>query len=155
MLAQALTEEAQGSQQRFPDLEYFGQMHGTYLLLKISRSVHRGPTRGSRAHQVWVLPGKIGQVTDDLQELWSQLSWNIPIVMRWSSRNRQKNLAQVGIHLKISALIVLLCGIIPWYPPGKKKASFAKWLICCWPLGRFQWRNSGSHGYHDELQTVD
>lgn len=31
MLAQALAEEAQGSQQRFPDLEYFGQMHGTYL----------------------------------------------------------------------------------------------------------------------------
>lgn len=122
MLAQALAEEAQESQQRFPDLEYFGQMHGTYLFAQSQAGLYIVDQHAAQERIKYeYFREKIGQVTDDLQELL------VPIVLEYPNsdalklKEQSENLAQVGIHLEDFGPNSFIVRNHPtWYPPGEE-----------------------------------
>lgn len=124
MLAQALAEEAQGSQQRFPDLEYFGQMHGTYLFAQSQAGLYIVDQHAAQERIKYeYFREKIGQVTDDLQELL------VPIVLEYPNsdalklKEQAENLAQVGIHLEDFGPNSFIVRNHPtWYPPGEEES---------------------------------
>ena len=124
MLAQALAEEAQESQQRFPDLEYFGQMHGTYLFAQSQEGLYIVDQHAAQERIKYeYFREKIGQVTDDLQELL------VPIVLEYPNsdvlklKEQSENLAQVGIHLEDFGPNSFIVRNHPtWYPPGEEES---------------------------------
>lgn len=124
MLAQALAEEAQESQQRFPDLEYFGQMHGTYLFAQSQEGLYIVDQHAAQERIKYeYFREKIGQVTDDLQELL------VPIVLEYPNsdalklKEQAENLAQVGIHLEDFGPNSFIVRNHPtWYPPGEEES---------------------------------
>lgn len=124
MLAQALAEEAQGSQQRFPDLEYFGQMHGTYLFAQSQAGLYIVDQHAAQERIKYeYFREKIGQVTDDLQELL------VPIVLEYPNsdalklKEQAENLAQVGIRLEDFGPNSFIVRNHPtWYPPGEEES---------------------------------
>lgn len=124
MLAQALAEEEQGSQQRFPDLEYFGQMHGTYLFAQSQAGLYIVDQHAAQERIKYeYFREKIGQVTDDLQELL------VPIVLEYPNsdalklKEQAENLAQVGIHLEDFGPNSFIVRNHPtWYPPGEEES---------------------------------
>lgn len=124
MLAQALAEEAQESQQRFPDLEYFGQMHGTYLFAQNQEGLYIVDQHAAQERIKYeYFREKIGQVTDDLQELL------VPIVLEYPNsdalklKEQAENLAQVGIHLEDFGPNSFIVRNHPtWYPPGEEES---------------------------------
>lgn len=124
MLAQALAEEAQESQQRFPDLEYFGQMHGTYLFAQSQEGLYIVDQHAAQERIKYeYFREKIGQVTDDLQELL------VPIVLEYPNsdalklKEQAENLAQVGIHLEDFGSNSFIVRNHPtWYPPGEEES---------------------------------
>ena len=62
--------ETEKATQRFPQLEYFGQMHGTYLFAQSKEGLYIIDQHAAQERIKYeYFREKIGEVTDDLQEL--------------------------------------------------------------------------------------
>ncbi|MCU6295135.1 DNA mismatch repair protein MutL, partial [Escherichia coli] len=70
-LEQAIKKlETEKPVQRFPQLEYFGQMHGTYLFAQSSDGLYIIDQHAAQERIKYeYFREKIGEVSDDLQEL--------------------------------------------------------------------------------------
>lgn len=116
----AEVSEQQGT---FPELEYFGQMHGTYLFAQSSQGLYILDQHAAQERIKYeYFREKIGEVGTDLQELL------VPIVLEYPQSDSLKikehltELADVGIHLEEFGQSSYLCRAHPtWYPQGTEE----------------------------------
>ncbi|MBP1041100.1 DNA mismatch repair endonuclease MutL [Vagococcus sp. BWB3-3] len=108
---------------RFPELEYFGQMHGTYLFAQSVDGLYIVDQHAAQERIKYeYFREKIGQVGTDLQELL------VPIVLDYPNsdvlriQEHADNLASVGIHLENFGQNSFIVRAHPtWYPSGKEE----------------------------------
>lgn len=108
---------------RFPELEYFGQMHGTYLFAQSVDGLYIVDQHAAQERIKYeYFREKIGEVGTDLQELL------VPIVLDYPNSDVLKiqehtdNLASVGIHLEAFGQNSFIVRSHPtWYPSGKEE----------------------------------
>ena len=111
------------TKQRFPQLEYFGQMHGTYLFAQSAEGLYIVDQHAAQERIKYeYFRKKIGEVSDDLQELL------VPIVLDYPQSDILKlqectvALAEVGIHLEEFGTNSFIVRAHPtWYPPGQEE----------------------------------
>ncbi|MDT2757208.1 DNA mismatch repair endonuclease MutL [Enterococcus asini] len=130
MLDQALAATAEVPTQRFPDLEYFGQMHGTYLFAQSQEGLYIVDQHAAQERIKYeYFREKIGEVSNDLQELL------VPIVLEYPNsdalklKEQQDTLAKVGIHLEEFGHNSFIVRSHPtWYPPGEEESIIREML---------------------------
>ena len=111
------------SKQRFPQLEYFGQMHGTYLFAQSAEGLYIVDQHAAQERIKYeYFRKKIGEVSDDLQELL------VPIVLDYPNSDALKlkeytsALEEVGIHLEEFGTNSFIVRAHPtWYPAGQEE----------------------------------
>lgn len=124
-LEQALNKlSAERPKERFPELEYFGQMHGTYLFAQSKDGLYIIDQHAAQERIKYeYFREKIGEVSDDLQELL------VPIVIDYPNNDALKikeakdTLAEVGIHLEDFGQNSFIVRAHPtWYPAGEEES---------------------------------
>jgi len=119
-----LSEPSISEEQRFPDLEYFGQMHGTYLFAQSSEGLYIVDQHAAQERIKYeYFREKIGEVTQDLQPLL------VPIVLEYPTSDSLKlkellsELTQVGIYLEDFGENSFIVRSHPtWYPNGQEES---------------------------------
>ncbi len=109
--------------ERFPVLEYFGQMHGTYLFAQSKEGLYIIDQHAAQERIKYeYFREKIGEVSNDLQELL------VPIVLDYPNSdvikiNEQKEqLESVGIYLEDFGQNSFIVRAHPtWYPGGEEE----------------------------------
>ncbi|MBP1048003.1 DNA mismatch repair endonuclease MutL [Enterococcus sp. BWM-S5] len=109
--------------ERFPVLEYFGQMHGTYLFAQSKEGLYIIDQHAAQERIKYeYFREKIGEVSNDLQELL------VPIVLDYPNSdvikiNEQKEkLEGVGIYLEDFGQNSFIVRAHPtWYPGGEEE----------------------------------
>ena len=107
----------------FPDLAYFGQMHGTYLFAQNEEGLFIIDQHAAQERIKYeYFRKKIGEVSNDLQELL------VPIVLDFSKddliriKENKEVLEEVGIHLEEFGNNSLIVRAHPtWYIPGQEE----------------------------------
>lgn len=124
-LEQAIQKlETEKATQRFPQLEYFGQMHGTYLFAQSKEGLyiidqHAAQERIKYEH----FREKIGEVTDDLQELLVPFVLDYPNSDALKLKEQKPVLEEVGIYLEEFGQNSFIVRSHPtWYPNGEEEA---------------------------------
>lgn len=113
------------AKKEFPELEYFGQMHGTYLFAQSEEGLFIIDQHAAQERVKYeYYRKKIGEVGDDLQELL------IPIVLEYPHsdilkiKEQQKVLENVGIYLEEFGSNSFIIRSHPtWYPRGEEEAT--------------------------------
>lgn len=108
----------------FPHLEYFGQMHGTYLFAQSDEGLYIVDQHAAQERIKYeYFREQIGQVTDDLQDLL------VPIVLEYDKSDvmtineHLEGLSAVGIHLEEFGTNSFILRSHPtWYPVGEEEA---------------------------------
>lgn len=125
VIEQAITKlEKEQPKERFPMLEYFGQMHGTYLFAQSKDGLYIVDQHAAQERIKYeYFREKIGDVSDDLQELL------VPFVLDYPSNDaiklkEQKELLQeVGIYLEEFGPNSFIVRAHPtWYPAGQEES---------------------------------
>lgn len=119
-----MSEPSISEEQRFPDLEYFGQMHGTYLFAQSSEGLYIVDQHAAQERIKYeYFREKIGEVTQDLQPLL------VPIVLEYPTSDSLKlkellsELNQVGIYLEDFGENSFIVRSHPtWYPNGQEES---------------------------------
>lgn len=115
--------EEQPSQQRFPQLEYFGQMHGTYLFAQNTTGLYIIDQHAAQERIKYeYFREKIGDVSADLQELLVPIVLDFPNNDALKLKEQTEKLQEVGIHLEefgASSFIVRTHPV--WYPQGEEE----------------------------------
>ncbi|MFV0558253.1 MAG: DNA mismatch repair endonuclease MutL [Enterococcus sp.] len=123
LLDQAIHEVEEHSTQRFPHLEYFGQMHGTYLFAQSHEGLYIIDQHAAQERIKYeYFREKIGEVTDDLQELLVPIVLDYPNNDALKIKEQHELLEEVGIHLEeFGANSFLLRTHPTWYPAGQEE----------------------------------
>lgn len=111
------------TKQRFPHLEYFGQMHGTYLFAQSQEGLYIIDQHAAQERIKYeYFRQKIGEVGNELQELL------VPIVLDYPNSDVLKlteqatALQEVGIHLEEFGANSFIVRAHPtWYPAGQEE----------------------------------
>ncbi|MEG2708223.1 MAG: DNA mismatch repair endonuclease MutL [Vagococcus sp.] len=120
------SEQAESNKEEvyhFPDLAYFGQMHGTYLFAQNEEGLFIIDQHAAQERIKYeYFRKKIGEVSNDLQELL------VPIVLDFSKddliriKENKEVLEEVGIHLEEFGNNSLIVRAHPtWYIPGQEE----------------------------------
>lgn len=109
--------------ERFPELEYFGQMHGTYLFAQSKDGLYIIDQHAAQERIKYeYFREKIGEVTDDLQELLVPIVIDYPNSDALKIKEQKEILAQVGIHLEDFGQNSFIVRAHPtWYPAGEEE----------------------------------
>lgn len=116
-------EKIKSKEPYFPDLAYFGQMHGTYLFAQNQDGLFIIDQHAAQERIKYeYFRQKIGEVSDDLQELL------VPIVLEFSKDDvlriteNKETLEEVGIYLEDFGNNSLIVRAHPtWYSPGQEE----------------------------------
>ncbi|MGY3766233.1 DNA mismatch repair endonuclease MutL [Vagococcus vulneris] len=108
----------------FPELEYFGQMHGTYLFAQSSAGLYIVDQHAAQERIKYeYYRQKIGEVGTDKQPLL------IPVVLEYSQddmlriKEKESLLNEIGIELEEFGPNSFIIREHPaWYPPGEEEA---------------------------------
>ncbi|MGX7030315.1 DNA mismatch repair endonuclease MutL [Vagococcus zengguangii] len=119
-----LTDVNEPTKKAFPHLEYFGQMHGTYLFAQSEEGLFIVDQHAAQERIKYeYYREKIGDVGSDLQELL------IPIVLEYPRsdllkiQEKESLLQEVGIHLEAFGSNSFIVRSHPtWYPKGEEEA---------------------------------
>lgn len=114
----------------FPELTYFGQMHGTYLFAQSPQGLYIIDQHAAQERIKYeYFREQIGQVSEDLQVLL------VPIVLEYPSNDalklmaQQDLLTQVGIHLEDFGQYTFVVRKHPtWYPKGQEEETIREML---------------------------
>lgn len=115
--------EEETTKERFPNLEYFGQMHGTYLFAQSQDGLYIIDQHAAQERIKYeYFREKIGEVTSDQQELL------VPIVLEYPSsdaillKEQSELLEEVGIFLEDFGPNSFIVRTHPtWYPSGQEE----------------------------------
>lgn len=124
-LEQAIQKlETEKPTQRFPQLEYFGQMHGTYLFAQSKEGLYIIDQHAAQERIKYeYFREKIGEVTDDLQELLVPFVLDYPNSDALKLKEQRPVLEEVGIHLEEFGQNSFIVRAHPtWYPNGEEEA---------------------------------
>jgi DNA mismatch repair protein MutL len=110
--------------QRFPHLEYFGQMHGTYLFAQSQDGLYIIDQHAAQERIKYeYFRKKIGEVGDDLQELLVPIVLDYPNSDVLKLKEQATALQEVGIHLEEFGANSFIVRAHPtWYPAGQEEA---------------------------------
>lgn len=110
--------------QRFPHLEYFGQMHGTYLFAQSQDGLYIIDQHAAQERIKYeYFRKKIGEVGDDLQELLVPIVLDYPNSDVLKLKEQATALQEVGIHLEEFGTNSFIVRAHPtWYPAGQEEA---------------------------------
>lgn len=108
----------------FPELEYFGQMHGTYLFAQSKTGLYVIDQHAAQERIKYEFyREQIGKVSDDLQELLIPLIFDYPASEAVKIREQRDLLTEVGIHLEDFGQNSFVVRMHPtWYPKGEEEA---------------------------------
>lgn len=128
LIDQVMTEKA--PTQRFPELEYFGQMHGTYLFAQSQDGLYIIDQHAAQERIKYeYFRQKIGEVSTDQQELL------VPIVLEYPSsdaillREQAPLLEEVGIFLEDFGANSFIVRTHPtWYPAGLEEETLRQMI---------------------------
>jgi DNA mismatch repair protein MutL len=117
-------EEESKQDFHFPDLDYFGQMHGTYLFAQNQDGLFIIDQHAAQERIKYeYFRKKIGEVSNDLQELL------VPIVLEFSRDDmlriteNKEVLEEVGIYLEEFGQTSVIVRAHPtWYIPGQEES---------------------------------
>lgn len=124
-LKQALNKlEEERPTERFPELEYFGQMHGTYLFAQSKDGLFIIDQHAAQERIKYeYFREKIGEVSDDLQELLVPIVIDYPNSDALKIKEQKETLAEVGIHLEDFGQNSFIVRAHPtWYPAGEEES---------------------------------
>lgn len=109
--------------ERFPELEYFGQMHGTYLFAQSKDGLYIIDQHAAQERIKYeYFREKIGEVTNDLQELLVPIVIDYPNSDALKIKEQKEILAEVGIHLEDFGQNSFIVRAHPtWYPAGEEE----------------------------------
>jgi DNA mismatch repair protein MutL len=110
--------------ERFPELEYFGQMHGTYLFAQSKDGLYIIDQHAAQERIKYeYFREKIGEVTNDLQELLVPIVIDYPNSDALKIKEAKDILAEVGIHLEDFGQNSFIVRAHPtWYPAGEEES---------------------------------
>src|SRR5699024_10939643 len=110
--------------QRFPQLEYFGQMHGTYLFAQSQDGLYIIDQHAAQERIKYeYFREKIGEVSNDLQELLVPFVLDYPNSDALKLKEKKQLLEEVGIYLEEFGQNSFIVRSHPtWYPNGEEEA---------------------------------
>ncbi|KAF9404651.1 hypothetical protein HW555_014239, partial [Spodoptera exigua] len=110
--------------ERFPELEYFGQMHGTYLFAQSKDGLYIIDQHAAQERIKYeYFREKIGEVSDNLQELLVPIVIDYPNSDALKIKEHKETLAEVGIHLEDFGQNSFIVRAHPtWYPAGEEES---------------------------------
>lgn len=110
-------------QERFPMLEYFGQMHGTYLFAQSQDGLYIVDQHAAQERIKYeYFREKIGDVTNDLQELLVPFVLDYPNSDAIKLKEQLSLLQDVGIYLEEFGPASFVVRAHPtWYPAGQEE----------------------------------
>lgn len=116
--------------QRFPELEYFGQMHGTYLFAQSNEGLYIIDQHAAQERIKYeYFREKIGEVSDDLQELLLPIVLDYPNSDALKLQEHEEELQQVGIFLEEFGQNSFIIRTHPtWFPQGEEEAIIREML---------------------------
>lgn len=109
--------------ERFPELDYFGQMHGTYLFAQSKDGLYIIDQHAAQERIKYeYFREKIGEVTNDLQELLVPIVIDYPNSDALKIKEQKETLEEVGIHLEDFGQNSFIVRSHPtWYPAGEEE----------------------------------
>ncbi|MFC4772512.1 DNA mismatch repair endonuclease MutL [Enterococcus hermanniensis] len=125
IVEQAITKlENEQPQARFPMLEYFGQMHGTYLFAQSKEGLYIIDQHAAQERIKYeYFREKIGDVSDDLQELLVPFVLDYPNNDAIKLKEQTALLQEVGIYLEEFGPNSFIVRAHPtWYPAGQEES---------------------------------
>lgn len=125
VIEQAITKlENEHPKERFPMLEYFGQMHGTYLFAQSKDSLYIIDQHAAQERIKYeYFREKIGDVSDDLQELLVPFVLDYPNNDAIKLKEQTELLQEVGIYLEEFGPNSFIVRAHPtWYPAGQEES---------------------------------
>lgn len=116
--------EAEKPVERFPQLEYFGQMHGTYLFAQSSDGLYIIDQHAAQERIKYeYFREKIGDVGNSLQELLVPIVLDYPNSDAIKLREKKEMLLEVGIQLEdFGANSFIIRAHPTWYPAGQEES---------------------------------
>ena len=107
----------------FPDLEYIGQMHGTYLLAQSVDGLYIIDQHAAQERIKYeYFRSKIGEVSNDLQELLVALVLDYSPSDKLQIQEKKNLLEEVGIYLETFGQNSFIVRAHPtWYPKGQEE----------------------------------
>lgn len=110
--------------QRFPQLEYFGQMHGTYLFAQSQDGLYIIDQHAAQERIKYeYFREKIGEVSNDLQELLVPFVLDYPNSDALKLKEKKQLLEEAGIYLEEFGQNSFIVRAHPtWYPSGEEEA---------------------------------
>lgn len=125
VIEQAITKlENEQPKERFPMLEYFGQMHGTYLFAQSKDGLYIIDQHAAQERIKYeYFREKIGDVSDDLQELLVPFVLDYPNNDAIKLKEKTELLQEVGIYLEEFVPNSFIVRAHPtWYPAGQEES---------------------------------
>ncbi|MBL1229894.1 DNA mismatch repair endonuclease MutL [Enterococcus sp. BWB1-3] len=115
--------EQEKKTERFPELEYFGQMHGTYLFAQSKEGLYIVDQHAAQERIKYeYFREKIGEVSDDLQELLVPIVLDYPNSDAIKISEQKEKLESVGIFLEEFGQNSFIVRAHPtWYPGGEEE----------------------------------
>lgn len=115
--------ESEKTTQRFPHLEYFGQMHGTYLFAQSRDGLYIIDQHAAQERIKYeYFREKIGEVSDDLQELLVPFVLDYPNSDALKLKEQKHLLEEAGIYLEEFGQNSFIVRAHPtWYPSGEEE----------------------------------
>lgn len=116
--------EQERPKERFPMLEYFGQMHGTYLFAQSRDGLYIVDQHAAQERIKYeYFREKIGDVSDDLQELLVPFVLDYPNNDAIKLKEQTELLQEVGIYLEEFGPNSFIVRAHPtWYPAGQEES---------------------------------
>lgn len=110
--------------ERFPMLEYFGQMHGTYLFAQSKDGLYIVDQHAAQERIKYeYFREKIGDVSNDLQELLVPFVLDYPSNDAIKLKEQKELLEEVGIYLEEFGPNSFIVRAHPtWYPAGQEES---------------------------------
>lgn len=111
------------TQQRFPKVEYFGQMHGTYLFAQSKNGLYIIDQHAAQERIKYeYYREKIGEVSNDLQELLVPFVLDYPSSDALKLKEKKQLLEDVGIYLEDFGQNSFIVRVHPtWYPHSEEE----------------------------------
>lgn len=121
MMEKMMQEEPAG--ERFPHLEYFGQMHGTYLFAQSEDGLYIIDQHAAQERIKYeYFRQKVGEVSDDLQEMLVPIVLDYPNSDALRLKEKADLLQSVGINLEEFGPNSFIVRAHPtWYPQGQEE----------------------------------
>ncbi|OJG78341.1 DNA mismatch repair protein MutL [Enterococcus pallens] len=116
--------------ERFPMLEYFGQMHGTYLFAQSKDGLYIVDQHAAQERIKYeYFREKIGDVSNDLQELLVPFVLDYPSNDAIKLKEQKELLEEVGIYLEEFGPNSFIVRAHPtWYPAGQEESTIREMI---------------------------